>query len=116
MHHQRRACEPIARASIDAGQQDRYVGTHQPGLDEHPDEQAGVQHDHGRVVLPAELAAAVLEAPGGVALGDHQLGQPLDTDEGDEDREEREARHRSSGARSSTSSEQKPGPIAISSP
>ena len=70
--------------------------------------------------MPAPgLAPAVREAPGGVALGDHELGEPLEPDQRDQHGEGGQAWSSDpllGGARSSTSSEQKPGPIAISMP
>ena len=104
-------------ASIDQASAGGHLGTADPGLDQRADEQPGVQHDHERVVAQAGLDAAALPAPGGVAGRDDQLGQPLEADQRDQDGEGDQARPRSaSRARSSTSSEQKPGPIAISTP
>src|SRR6478672_5224779 len=60
-----------------------------------------------------ELDAAVRPAPSPITLGDNQLGQSLDSDRTDQ---ERVPGHVNQCQRSSTSSEQNPGPIAISTP
>ncbi|HVI19607.1 MAG TPA: hypothetical protein VM712_14615, partial [Gaiellales bacterium] len=71
------------------------------------DQQGRVQRDHHRVVPLPALDAAARRAPRGVALRDHELGQALEPDGDDQEAEPGHAA--TSGARSSTSSEQNPG-------
>ena len=61
MHHQRSACE--ARTTQRASTRPATAGTsgrRDPGLDQHADQQPGVQHHHERVVPAARLDAAAL--------------------------------------------------------
>src|SRR5690554_5087493 len=90
---------------------ERPVGD--PHLDEAADEQAGVEDDHDRVVPGAALRPAAGEGPAGVALGDDELGEPLERDRTDEHGEQDLRRHVASR---STISRLNPGPIAIMSP
>ena len=81
MHHQRSACEATTSASIDQASAPGTSGRRTHASTSIADQQAGVQHDHERVVALPGLDAAALEAPGGVALGDDQLGEPLEADQ-----------------------------------
>ena len=71
-----------------------------------------------RIVLDASVPDMVhrylREGPPGVARRDDELGEPLQRDQRHQHGEERERRHAT--PRASTSSEQKPGPIAITTP
>ena len=116
MHHQRSACAATTSTQHRPRQRGRHLGLHHPRLHQHRDQEAGVQHHHHRVVAAPLLHAAALEGPRGVALRDHQLGQPLEADQPDQHREGDQRGHAGSPARASTSSEQKPGPIATTSP
>ena len=87
MHHQRSACEASTSASIVQPSAGTKSGRREPHLDERADEQPGVQHHHHHEVPLAGLDAAAREAPRCVALRHHQLGEPLQPDGQDQDRE-----------------------------
>ena len=84
-------------------------------LEEHPG-------DARSIIQKVIDAAAAREAPRRVAVRHHQLGQALQRHQRDENRERGQAGHRASSdgdgvvARTSTSSEQKPGPMASTMP
>src|SRR5262249_11193477 len=71
------------------------------------DEEQGMEHDHHPVVDMPDLDPAARERAGGIAASERKLEQPLA-----DERDQIGAGHHSS----STSSAQKPGPIASSSP
>ena len=110
MHHQRSACEASTSQGHRPGQPGGHLGPAYPRLDQRADEQPGVQHDHERVVAPAGLDAAALTAPGGVAHRHDQLGQPLEADERDQDREGDQALHVSRPPAAAPARSRSPGP------
>src|SRR5207253_1120462 len=81
-------------------------------LDRARAEKRGVERHHpGEVGLPV-LASAARQRPRGIAAREGHLEQPLGADEREKAEIERAGAHH----RSSTSSEQKPGPMAMSKP
>ena len=91
-------------------------GRRDPRLDQRADQQPGVQHDHERVVpLPGLDAAALAGSTRRCAWRRPARPAARAPTSADQDGERDQAGHDAS-ARSSTSSEQKPGPIAISMP
>src|SRR5207248_2984749 len=96
--------DPSQRAGEGPAQEDdlEYAGT----------EEGCVEDRHGRKVPAAVLDATACERLARVAPGEAKLGEPLATDQRDE-------AHVGAGGghhRRSTSSEQKPGPMATSNP
>lgn len=87
------------------------MGEH--GFEETAHEQARVQGDHDRVVAAAVFHTGASQGPFPVAPGDEEFG---DTFDGDGQDKKRVPVHRAAHQRSRTSSEQNPGPIAISRP
>ena len=60
--------------------QERAIG----GLQQTTRQQAGVQHDHRRIVTRAELDATATAAPGQIALGHNQFRDAFDRHRGDQ--------------------------------
>lgn len=99
---------------------DRHKHEHRPEpapahrcLAHRADQQPGVQRHHHRIVAGAKFLAAVGLTPLQVAAGHHQFGDPLG---GDQQDQRKKCLHIDQRQRSRTSSEQKPGPIAIRTP
>ena len=118
MHHQRSAwaSSDDERASTRPARRGTSGSAH-AGLDQRADQQAGVQHHHrpgsGRDPVSTPPRAKLQAALRLETTSSASRSRPTSTTS---DRERGQRGHRGSAARSSTSSEQKPGPIAISSP
>src|SRR5262245_58737117 len=80
------------------------------------DEKTGVDCDEKRIVAAPVLASAPRQAPCHVAARDRKLREALGRGDGEQQEEQNLARHPPPVWRSRTSSEEKPGPMAMSSP